>query len=129
MRIFCLIGLLLFVSILMTASPKSSSSIKRIVETREGRKSCWGVVVQLKQFAFNKSVADSELSIIDGKYNRDMKGIMTWSVDKSRKKLTIKFKKGCGDFGTGDMVEVTIRSTALVGSQKEDIKLSISTDI
>jgi hypothetical protein len=85
-------------------------------------------VVQLKQFAFNKSVADSELSIIDEKYSRDLKGLMTWSVDKSRNKLAIKFKKGCGDFGTGEMVKVTIRSSALVGSQKEDIKLSISTD-
>jgi hypothetical protein len=54
---------------------------------------------------------------------------MTWRVDKSRHKLTIKFKKGCGDFGTGDIVDVIIKTSAISGAYSEDIKLSISTDI
>ena len=55
--------------------------------------------------------------------------IMTWRVDKSRHKLTIKFKKCCGDFGSGNIVDVIIKSSAISTPHSEDIKLSISTDI
>jgi hypothetical protein len=129
MRFFFLIGCVLFANTLTTASPKPLATIKRIVETREGRKSCWGVVIQLRKLSFNKSVARNELSIIEAKHNHEMTDIMTWSVDKTRKKLTVKFKKGSGDFGSGNMVEVKIKSSAIAGSQKENINLLISTDI
>jgi hypothetical protein len=129
MRYFFLIVCLLFANTLTATSPKIQASIQRIVETRKGVKSCWGVVIQLKKLSFNKSIASNELSIIEAKHSSDLKDIMIWSVDKSRKKLTIKFKKGCGDFGSGNMVEVIIKSSALAGSQKENITLSISTDI
>ena len=57
-----------------------------------------------------------------------MKGIMTWSVDKSRKRLVIKFKKGMGDFGTGNAVTVKIESSAFLGEQNELFLASIPTD-
>ena len=79
--------------------------------------------------SFNKTVKANELSIIEQKHDREEKNIMTWRVDKYGKKLTIKFKKGCGDFGTGNIVDITIKSSAIIGSQKENIKLSISTEI
>lgn len=108
-------------------SPKAT--IKRIIETREGHKSCWGVLIQLDKLSFNRTIKANELSIIEQKHNRDIKNIMTWRVDKSRHKLTIKFKKGCGDFGTGNIVDVTIKSSAISTPHSEDIKLSISTDL
>ena len=108
---------------------KPSATIQRIVETREGHKSCWGVLIELNKLSFKKTVKASELSIIEQKHDKDIKNIMIWHVDKSRHKLTIKFKKGCGDFGTGDIVDVTIKSSAIIGSQNENIKLSISTDL
>ena len=129
MRIFFLIGCIIFANTLTATPIKTMATIQRIVETREGRKSCWGVLIQLKKLSFKKSIASNELSIIDAKYNRDLKDIMNWSVDKSRKKLTIKFKKGCGDFGSGNSVEVILKSSILAGPHKENIKLSISTDI
>jgi hypothetical protein len=128
-RHFFLIGCILFANTIIAASPKPLATIQRIVETRKGQKSCWGVVIQLKKFLFNKSIASNELSIVEAKHSSDLKDIMTWNVDKSRKKLTIKFKKGCGDFGSGNMVEVIIKSSSIAGSQQENIKLSISTDI
>ena len=54
---------------------------------------------------------------------------MFWNVDKSRHKLTIKFKKGCGDFGSGNIVDVIIKSSSISGANTEDIKLSITIDI
>ena len=108
---------------------KPQATIQRIIETRQRHKSCWGVLIQLDKLSFNKSIKANELSIIEQKHNRDEKDIMTWRVDKSGKKLTIKFKKGCGDFGTGDIVDVIIKSSAISTPHSEDIKLSIPTDI
>lgn len=129
MRILFIIGCILFANAISATQQKSQATIQRIVETRKGHKSCWGVVIQLRKLSFNKSIASNELSIIEAKHNHDLRDIMTWNVAKSRKKLTIKFKKDCGDFGSGNIVEVIIRSSALIRSQKEDIKLSISTDL
>jgi hypothetical protein len=79
--------------------------------------------------SFKKTVKANALSIIEQKHNRDEKNIMTWHVDKSGKKLTIKFKKGCGDFGTGNIVDIIIKPSAISTPHSEDIKLSITTDI
>jgi hypothetical protein len=129
MRYYFFMVCIFFVNTLTAASPKPQASIQRIIETREGKKSCWGVVIRLKELSFKKSISGHELSIIEAKHSREVKDIMTWSVDASRKKLTIKFKKGCGDFGSGNMVEITIKPSALAGTNKEKIQLSIPTDI
>jgi hypothetical protein len=108
---------------------KPQATIQKIIKTRQGHKSCWGVLIQLDKLSFNKIIKRNELSIIEQKHIHDLKNIMAWSVDKSRHKLTIKFKKGCGDFGTGNIVDVTIKSSAIISSHKENVTLSISTDI
>src|ERR1035437_10843437 len=129
MRNFFLIVCIIFTCSLNAYPAKPPATIQRIVETRKGHKSCWGVLIQLDKLSFNKIIKRNELSIIEQKHNHDLKNIMAWSVDKSRHKLTIKFKKGCGDFGTGDIVDVIIKSSAISGANTEDIKLSITTDI
>ena len=127
---FALLILIILLPLTILAIPPSSpASIKRLIETRAGKRSCWGVIIHLKKSEFNKSIPDSEFSIIEAKHSADLKHIMTWSVDKSRKNLIIKFKKGCGDFGTGNAVEVKIKSSAISGQLKKSIVLSISTDI
>jgi hypothetical protein len=108
---------------------KPQATIQKVIESREGHKSCWGVLIQLEKMSFNKIINKNELNIIGQKHNHELKNIMTWHVDKSKHKLTIKFKKGCGDFGSGNIVDVMIRSSAISTPHSEDIKLSISTDI
>jgi hypothetical protein len=129
MRIIFLIVCILFTCSLNAYPAKPPATIQQIVETRQGHKSCWGVLIQLDKLSFNKTVKTNELSIIEQKENSELRNVMTWRVDKSRHKLTIKFKKGCGDFGTGNIVDVIIKSSAISGLPKEDITLSISTDI
>jgi len=56
---------------------------------------------------------------------------MKWSVDRTGKKLVIKFKPGMGDFGTGNTVEVQIdRSAFLLPMPSPDNRFdwSIGTD-
>lgn len=128
MRALLVFGWLFAANALIANAPKAPATIQRIVEIREGRKSCWGVTIRLTTLSFKKSVSPDQLSIIEAKEDHQLKNIMVWRVDRSRKILTIKFKKGCGDFGTGNLVEVTIKSSALVGTPKQDIALSIKTD-
>ena|ERR1035437_4075165 len=108
---------------------KSPATIQKIIETREGNKSCWGVLIQLDKLSFKKIIKRNELNIIEQKHNKELIDIMSWSVDKSRHKLTIKFKKGCGDFGSGNVVDVIIKPSAIKVLYKDNITLSISTDI
>ena len=129
MRNFFLIVCIIFTCSLNAYPAKPPATIQRIVETRQGHKSCWGVLIQLDKLSFNKTVKTNELNIIEQKHGHELKNIMVWSVDKSRHKLTIKFKKGCGDFGSGNIVDVIIKSSAITGSPKENITLSISTDL
>jgi hypothetical protein len=105
------------------------AKISRIIETRDGRKSCWGVVIELKDLSFNSTISKNEIRIIDFNHGHDLRDIMSWSVDKYGKKLYIVFKNGCGDFGSGNAVTVIIRATAFMVWKKGNIKLSIPTDI
>lgn len=57
---------------------------------------------------------------------------MKWSVDRSGKKLVIKFKPGMGDFGTGNTIRVQVDRSAFVAPmQSPDNRFdwSINTDI
>ena len=109
MHIFFLIVCIIFANAITAYPARPQATIHRIAETREGHKSCWGVLIQLEKMSFNKTIKANELSIIEQKHDREEKNIMTWRVDKSGKKLTIKFKKGCGDFGSGNVVDVIIK--------------------
>ncbi len=108
---------------------KATRGIFQLVETRNGKKSCWGFIIQLSDLSFKQSIDQDDLTITDAKYARDMKPIMTWAVDNSRKRLTIIFKQGMGDFGSGDDVTVRIRGNALTGEPKQDYVFEIATDI
>ena len=129
MRKYLLVAYFLLFNVLKASPKDSTASIRQNVEIRNGKNSCWGVVIVLKKFTFNKTILANEITIIEFKHSSDLKDIMIWKVDKSRKKLSIKFKKGSGDFGTGNAVEVTIKASAFKESPTEPISLTIGTDI
>lgn len=110
-------------------SSTSYGTISQIVQSRNHRKSCWGVVIHLKNLHFKNSISAAELTITEAKHSSDLRPLMVWNVMKSKRALTIKFKQGMGDFGTGNFTIIHIDSTAIVGSPKGGLEFAISTDL
>jgi hypothetical protein len=108
---------------------KPRGGIHQIVETRNGRTSCWGVVIQLRERTFKKSIDPDELTITDAKHSGDLKSIMIWKVDKDGKRLTIKFEAGTGDFGSGNAVMIGISGSAFKTNPEQGCGFEISTDL
>ncbi len=102
--------------------------VYQLIEARNGKTSCWGIVIQLGSMQFAESIDSDQLSIIEAKHNSDVKSIMEWGIDETRKKLTIKFKKGMGDFGGGDEVTVIVDGLAFATHPLQKFVFSISTD-
>jgi hypothetical protein len=126
-RIIILIALLF----LLTCGTVQSqpAGIFQFVENRNGRVSVWGIDIQLHRLSFNPQIMPNQIKIIDHKYNRDLKGIMTWSVTEDGKTLRIRFRPGMGDFGTGNSVTVYVDSSAIVGQKEQSFEWTIPTDI
>jgi hypothetical protein len=120
--------LLIFSNLVFADSKLRGGNISQLIETRGGKTSCWGIVITLDKLTFKRTIDDDEITVVDSKYNRDMKDIMTWSVDKLGKRLIIKFRVGMGDFGTGNQVTVTIRNHAFAGEPMQNFTGSIPTD-
>jgi hypothetical protein len=91
------------------------AGIHQFVETRDGRESVWGIDINLDLLSFSPEIQSEEITITDGKYGRDLKKIMTWTVSSDRKCLQIRFKPSMGDFGTGNGVTVHIQKSAMSG--------------
>ena len=135
-RLFLLVTLTVFLhaSFLIAGTPRSkkkqsNGGLYQLVETRNGKRSCWGLIIRLGDLTFNKSIDENELTIRESKHQADLKSIMSWTVDDNGKKLTIEFKRGAGDFGTGDDATVIIRGSAFVSNPEQDYMFQISTDI
>jgi hypothetical protein len=128
MKASLLISILVLTGSLFAGSKEKHTGIYQLIETRKGETSCCVIVIQLHKLTFEESIGEKELSIRDGKYTREMKGIMTWIVDKSGKKLIIKFKKGMGGFGSGNEVTEVIEPSAFLGEENETFVASIPTD-
>lgn len=113
-----------------TVQPRQAG-IYQFVEERKGRESVWGIDIQLDHLSFQPEVKPDEIKIVDGKYARDLKSIMIWSVSPDRECLHIRFKPGMGDFGTGNGVTVHIQKSALVGYEgiNNRFEWSILTDV
>jgi len=91
---------------------RQGGGISQLVEAREGRLSCWGIIIELDQTTFNPKITSEQLSITDSKYGRDLKDLLDWEVDRVGKLLTIRFKPGSGDFRTGNVVTVSVQTSA-----------------
>jgi len=88
------------------------AGIFQLVQEREGRSACWGVVIRLSRLAFRPSIEGTQLAIRDDKHNHDLRGVMRWAVDNAGKRLTIQWQAGKGDFGTGNGVRVCVERSA-----------------
>ena len=53
---------------------------------------------------------------------------MEWKIDPTRKRLTIQFRPGKGDFGTGNKVEVRIKREVLEPHSHGTLTCVIETD-
>jgi hypothetical protein len=90
-----------------------------LAETREGKKSCWGVVIHFDDARFKPRICPRELKIYEAKHATSLLRLMTWRVSRDRKELVIKFKPGRGDFGTGNRAEITLYKSVFTTPPKD----------
>src|SRR5215210_5713299 len=113
-------------------APHSTDGIRRLVENRGGRVSCWGVVIRLGNSRFREDIRPEQIVIREAKHGHDLRGMMSWHVGRNGRRLVIKFKPGMGDFGSGNSVEVRVDRSALLGgseSGNNQLEWSINTDV
>ena len=89
-----------------------------LTEIRNGKKSCWGVVIEFQDARFKTIVSPQQLKIYEAKHGSSLQKLMTWRVSDNGRRLTIKFKPGTGDFGSGNSAEVTLYKTAFIEPPK-----------
>jgi len=128
MKKLVIICLVLLNSVVYAGLKTHTAGVFQLIETRNGRTACWGVVVQLDKFTFEETIGPNELSLVDAKYNRELKELMTWTVDKSKKMLTVKFKSGMGDFGSGNAVTLVLKPGVFPADENQGFSISLPTD-
>jgi hypothetical protein len=112
--------------------PHSPAGVSQLIEDRGGRVSCRGVVIRLGNSRFREVIRPDQIVIREAKHGHDLRGMMSWRVGRSGKRLVIKFKSEMGDFGSGNGVEVLVDRSALIGvveSQNNWFQWSINTDV
>src|ERR1700750_1316482 len=82
--------------------PKYKVSTSCLTEIRRGKDSCWGIVINFEDAQFKKRIALDQLKGFETKHGHNIVNLMTWRVSRDGRQLTIKFKPGTGDFGTGN---------------------------
>jgi hypothetical protein len=92
--------------------PRYKLTTSCLTEIRGGKQSCWGIIVKFDDALFNKRVKRNQLKIFESKHGANLLNLMMWRTSRDRKQLTIKFKPGTGDFGTGNQAEITLYKTA-----------------
>ncbi|MGE5432900.1 MAG: hypothetical protein ACM3QX_17590 [Syntrophomonadaceae bacterium] len=124
------IFLLLFTlgSVIPGNSNTHKAGVYQLTKNINGRYVCYGVMIQLEKLSFKKTITQDEISITDAKYSRELRDILVWYVDKSRKTLIIKLKNKNGDFGTGNDITVIISSEAFENARNQSYTFAISTD-
>ena len=105
--------------------------ISQVVESRDGRTSCWGVAILLDERAFSPRIAANQIKVTEAKHNADLTDLMSWSVSASGKRLAIMFKPGMGDFGSGNSVTVRVDAAAIQSDEGLDktLEWTIRTDV
>ena len=111
-------GVLLFATALAWAAAPAptqaaeAAGIFQLVQQRDGRTACWGVVIRLDRLAFRPTIEPAQLAIRDDKHDRELRDAMRWAVDGAGKQLTIQWRPGKGDFGTGNGIRVCVEGSA-----------------
>jgi hypothetical protein len=119
----CAMSLLIFLATTFVrtsaARPQPRTHNMRIsclTEVRAGKKSCWGIVIRFAEGRFKKTIRANQLKVYEAKHGANILDLMMWETSRDRKQLTIKFKPGDGDFGTGNRVAVTLYKTAFASA-------------
>ena len=126
----CLSIISFFLVVLSTLSYAQwkGGGVEQLIETRSGRTACWGIVVHLHKLTFVDSLSVGQIKVVEAKFNSDVVELMDWSLDRTRKNLTVKFKAGKGNFGTGNSIKVTIDGAGFIGSPEQTYEWTIPTD-
>jgi hypothetical protein len=89
-----------------------------LTEIRDGKKSCWGVVIEFQDARFKSKISSQQLKIYEAKHGSSLQKLMIWRVSGNGRRLTLRFKPGTGDFGSGNSAEVTLYKTAFIEPPK-----------
>ena len=95
---------------------ENTAGVYQLIEARQGRDRCVGVVIQLSKLRFPATIKPEQIKITEAKHGRDITSLMMWDVDPARRRLTIRFKAGKGGFGTGNRMGVQIDQAILEGT-------------
>ena len=125
---FCIVALILAIISTSARSQSISGGISQLIKKRSGRRACWGIVVHLRKLTFVDFLSVGQIKVVEAKFNSDIIGLMDWSLDRTRKNLTVKFKAGKGNFGTGNSIKVTIDGAGFIGSPEQTYEWTIPTD-
>ena len=99
--------------------PRWTVSRSCLTEIRGGKKSCWGIVIDFDHAQFKNRISADQIKVFEAKHGTNLINLMTWRVSRDGKRLTIKFKPGTGDFGTGNRAEITLYKTAFAVPPKD----------
>jgi hypothetical protein len=86
------------------------------------------VIIQLARFRFPATIDQSAIEITEAKHNQLLNSLMEWKVDSTRKRLTIRFRPGMGDFGTGNRIQVRVMPRGLEPPSTGPLMWVIGTD-
>jgi hypothetical protein len=122
-RVILGVTLIVFVNLSIAlgelSPPKWQVHTSCLTEIRDGKKSCWGIIIDFEDAQFKKRISPQQLKIFEAKHGSNPLNLMTWRVSREGKRLTIKFKPGDGDFGTGNRAEITLYKTAFIVPPKD----------
>jgi hypothetical protein len=77
---------------------------------------------------FPATLEPSAIEVTEAKHNRSVKDLVEWHIDPTGKRLTITFRRGMGDFGTGNRVEVKIKRQVLDPASSGPMTWVLETD-
>ena len=100
-------------------NPKWQVQSSCLTEIRSGKKSCWGIVIEFEDARFKTKISPQQLRIYEAKHGSSLQKLMIWSVSNNGRRLTIRFKPGTGDFGSGNKAEITLYKSAFVEPPKD----------
>jgi hypothetical protein len=123
-QLIVVITLIVFAHISVAKSQSRPVSPTRLIrtsclaETRGGKKSCWGIVIDFGDSQLKPTISPKQLKIYEAKHGTSLLKLMTWRISRDGKRLIIKFKPGSGDFGSGNRAEITLYKTAFIAPPK-----------
>jgi hypothetical protein len=116
--------------------PAPAPGVFQLIENRDGRIACWGVMIQLRSLtvkerlvpvdeemvdvrtgqirrvARREYLSPDEIQVQDLRTGRDLAGSLVWTVEPSRKRILIRLKSGMGEFIRGSGIRVKIARSA-----------------